>query len=88
MTTLHARRERGDVITRFLIMEGIERVDRKTLVRTVEEDRGVGGVRTKQGASGHLTKEPFGLEVRLQFFTSSVVDPCNRLSEQQGDPPL
>ena len=61
MTTLQARRERGDMITTFRIMEGHDRVDRSTWFKTVEEGRGA-GVRTRQGTAGQLTKEPLGMD--------------------------
>ena len=63
MTSLQARRERGDMITTFRIMQGFDRVDRSTWFQTVEESRGA-GVRTRQDTAGQLTKEPLGLEVR------------------------
>ena len=80
MTTLQARRERGDMITTFRIMEGHDRVDRSTWFKTVEEGRGA-GVRTRQGTAGQLTKEPLGMEIRRNFFSQRVVDPWNSLSE-------
>ena len=45
-------------------MEGYDRVDRKTWFRTVEESRGAGGVKTRQGMSG----QPLGIEARQKLF--------------------
>ena len=42
MTSLQARRERGDMITTFRIMQGFDRVDRGIWFQTVEESRGAG----------------------------------------------
>ena len=80
MTSLQERRERGDMITTFRIMQGLDRVDRGTWFQTVEESRGA-RVRTRQDTAGQLTKEPLGLEVRRHFFSQRVLDPWNNLSE-------
>ena len=54
ITTLQDRKERGDMITTFLSMEGHERVDKSIWFKTVEESREA-GVRTRQdNTSGQL----------------------------------
>ena len=79
MTTLQDRREKGDMITTFWIMEGHERVDKSIWFETVEESRGA-GFRTRQDTSGQLVQEPLGLEIKKHFF-SQMIGPCSSLSE-------
>ena len=97
MTSLQERRERGDMITTFRNMQGLDRVDRGTWFQTVEESRGARvrtrqdtagqptkktlGLRTRQDTAGQPTKETLGLEVRRHFFSQRVLDPWNNLSE-------
>ena len=68
------------MITTYRIMQRLDRVDRGTWFKTVEESRGA-GIRTRQDTAGQLTKEPLGMEIRRNFFSQRVVDPWNSLSE-------
>ena len=83
MTTLQRRRERGDMIQTWRIMNGKDRVDPSKWFRLQEDQTREGATSTRrhQGYQALLPMPPARLEVRRNFFSNRVVDQYNSLPD-------
>merc|ERR1719318_495434 len=84
MTTLQRRRERGDMIQTWRIMNGKDRVDPAKWFRLQEDQTREGATSTRrhQGYQALLPRPPARLEVRRNFFSNRVVDQYNSLPDR------
>ena len=83
MTTLQRRRERGDMIQTWRILNGKDRVDPAKWFRLQEDQTREGATSTRrhQGYQALLPRPPSRLEVRRNFFSNRVVDMYNILPD-------
>ena len=88
LTTLKERRERGDMIQTFKIVNGIDDVDCKQWFTFLSEERPRPTRSTLQiGDDGSVSSkltlkaERCRLEVRRNFYSNRVVEPWNQLPE-------
>lgn len=77
LPTLQDRRERGDLITMYKIVKGIEKIDRQDLVLLANEE----GRRTR-GHSKKIRKSKCSGDIRKYSFPHRTVDIWNGLSEE------
>ena len=84
MTTLQRRRERGDMIQTWRILNGKDRVDPANwFIHQGDQVReGATSTRGHRGYQALLSRPPAKLEVRREFFSNRVVDEYNRLPDR------
>ena len=76
LSTLQDRRERGDLITLYKIVNGIEKLDNQNLVMTEEETRQM------RGLSRKIKKSRCLKDTRKYSFPHKIVDTWNGLKEE------
>ena len=74
LTTLEARRKRGDLIQTYRIFSGIDNLDPDTLFRR-------SNCKKTRGHSLKLAKQRPRLDIRKHFFSHRVVKPWNKLPQ-------
>lgn len=74
LTSLQARRNRGDLIQVFKLVKGIDKLDYRTFFQFAESNR-------TRGHRYKLVKKRCSLNLRKNFFSQRVVDIWNKLPE-------
>ena len=77
LPTLQARRERGDLITMYKIVNHIDKIDKQDLVVLKEDDGG-----RMRGHSKRIRKGQCLREIQKYSFPHRMVDVWNGLSEE------
>ena len=90
MTTLQRRRERGDMIQTWRILNGKDRVDPAKWFRLQEDQTREGATSTRrhQGYQALLPRPPSRLEVRRNFFSNRVVGMLQRPQNTKAGNPI
>jgi len=76
LTTLERRRERGDMIDVFKMINGYTRVDVERFFKFADQRH---EVPTRSAVNKHLVPEKCRLEIRKHFFTNRIVQGWNAL---------
>jgi len=79
ITTLKARRERGDMIETYKILTGRERIGRQQFFQLKQNDHGL------RGHGWKIAKERSRLDIRKYSFSQRVVNSWNRLPSEVVD---